>query len=173
MFFYCFNATCNASYATAKHLTYCASKQLNSLLQTFLPCFQNCKSWSLLQTIPQLISNSVLFLLAICLGVSAQGRGRGLRVMVWGVSALIEYVSGHWLKCALGLEAMVQLTVGGCFILLDWNVCWGCLLNCNGLLCSRALDSNMHCVEAMVYQILHMLCKEGTYSEVNFNLIYL
>ena len=93
-----------------------------------------------------------------------------LRVMVWGVSALIEYVSGHWLKCALGLEAMVQLTVEGCLRLLDWNVCWGCLLNCNGLLCSRALDSNMHCVEAMVYQILHMLCKEGTYSEVNFNL---
>nr|KAG5695130.1 hypothetical protein BaRGS_017229 [Batillaria attramentaria] len=31
----------------------------------------------------------------------------------------------------------------------------------------RALEMNMHCVEAMVYQILQMLCREGNYSEVS------
>ncbi|PVD35924.1 hypothetical protein C0Q70_02893 [Pomacea canaliculata] len=31
----------------------------------------------------------------------------------------------------------------------------------------RALDINMHCVEAMVYQILQMLCREGNFAEIS------
>ncbi|KAK7092869.1 tetratricopeptide repeat protein 21B-like [Littorina saxatilis] len=31
----------------------------------------------------------------------------------------------------------------------------------------RALDVNMHCVEAMIYENLNMLCKEGAYSEAS------
>ena len=39
-------------------------------------------------------------------------------------------------------------------------------------MCCRALDVNMHCVEAIVYQILHILCKEGVYPEVGLTFIY-
>lgn len=31
----------------------------------------------------------------------------------------------------------------------------------------RAVETNMHCVEAMLYQVLSLLCKEGNYSEVS------
>lgn len=34
---------------------------------------------------------------------------------------------------------------------------------------NRALDINMHCVEAMVYQILQMLCREGNFAEVMYS----
>ena len=72
----------------------------------------------------------------------------------------------------LGHGLMVMIY--GCLRTLDTNMSWGRFnivlrswLNCDCLWCFRALDANMHCVEAMVYQILHMLCKEGTYSEVS------
>lgn len=31
----------------------------------------------------------------------------------------------------------------------------------------RALEIDMHCIEAMEYQVLQMLCREGNYSEVS------
>jgi len=36
----------------------------------------------------------------------------------------------------------------------------------------RALNINLHCLEAMRYQALHLLCREGNYPEVEYTKVY-